>query len=60
MSLVFSLAVFDAVLTPLVDEVLRAAGLPLAFSDPFQAPADVELVLGLAVLGRAEERLGSL
>lgn len=38
----------------------RAEGLPLVFGDPFQAPADVELVLDPVVLGRADERLGSL
>lgn len=55
---VFSFVVL-LVFTPLDEVDPRAAGL-LAFGEPFQAPVDVELVLGPAVAGRAEARLGSL
>ena len=57
---VLSLVVLLVVFTVLDVAELRAAEL-LALGEPFQVPADVELVLGPAVAGgRAEDRLGSL
>lgn len=56
---VFSFVALPVVFTPLDEVEPRAPGL-LAFGEPFQAPVDVELVLGPAVAGRAEARLGSL
>ena len=54
-----SLVVLLAVFTVLDVAEPRAVGL-LAFGEPFQAPVVDELVLGPAVAGRAEDRLGSL